>query len=97
MSFRRGRQAIAHTDDAVGRHCILFYTSVGKNGEVELVKLLKTFALAEGTKSNDSWCVGEVDPGKRLVFRKSLSCKYPVHWCGVWCTYMPPALGTSIP
>ncbi|XP_050723980.1 E3 SUMO-protein ligase PIAS2-like isoform X3 [Eriocheir sinensis] len=28
---------------------------------------------SEGTKSNDSWCVGEVDPGKRLVFRKSLS------------------------
>lgn len=67
-----------------------------KSGEVESVKLLKTFVLAEGTKSNDSWCVGEVDPGKRLVFRKSLSCKYyPVHWCGVWCTYihtyMPPA------
>ncbi|XP_069938414.1 E3 SUMO-protein ligase PIAS1 isoform X3 [Cherax quadricarinatus] len=41
---------------------------------------------SEGTKSNDSWCVGEVDPGKRLVFRKSLSCKYPVQWCGVWCT-----------
>lgn len=52
------------------------------------MKLLKTFALAEGTKSNDSWCVGEVDPGKRLVFRKSLSCKYPEPWCGVWCTYI---------
>ncbi|RXG58902.1 E3 SUMO-protein ligase PIAS1 [Armadillidium vulgare] len=31
---------------------------------------------SECTISNDSWRVGEVDPGKRLIFRKSLSSKY---------------------
>lgn len=29
---------------------------------------------SDGAKSDDSWSVGTVDPGKRLVFRKSMSC-----------------------
>ncbi|XP_047738926.1 E3 SUMO-protein ligase PIAS2-like [Hyalella azteca] len=29
---------------------------------------------SDGAKSDDSWSVGTVDPGKRLIFRKSMTC-----------------------
>ncbi|ROT75304.1 protein inhibitor of activated STAT [Penaeus vannamei] len=59
----------------------------------------------EGTKSNDSWCVGEVDPGKRLVFRKSLSCSLngtgglltPAGGGSSGTTFSPPSSGSVSP
>ncbi|KAK7083252.1 E3 SUMO-protein ligase pias1 [Halocaridina rubra] len=58
---------------------------------------------SEGAKSNDSWCVGEVDPGKRLVFRKSLSSSSsgtgglltPAGGGGT--TFSPPSSGSVSP
>ncbi|XP_063612614.1 E3 SUMO-protein ligase PIAS2-like [Penaeus indicus] len=60
---------------------------------------------SEGTKSNDSWCVGEVDPGKRLVFRKSLSCSLngtgglltPAGGGSSGTTFSPPSSGSVSP
>ncbi|KAF2346488.1 Zinc finger MIZ-type [Trinorchestia longiramus] len=40
---------------------------------------------SDGAKSDDSWSVGTVDPGKRLIFRKSMTCEYCLSTACVCC------------
>ncbi|KAF2351987.1 Zinc finger MIZ-type [Trinorchestia longiramus] len=44
-----------------------------------------TLETSNGAKSDDSWSVGTVDPGKRLIFRKSMTCEYCLSTACVCC------------